>query len=153
MGPRMQIPPPKSSKGYWDVAGHHWKSKNPHPNIGAEYVLSDGPVFKGLTMELRYSGQGSPFTYNGTVQPWLVEPRPQSEDASQFKIEGEGIIVDESDNTERESTFKIVAGSGKGLYSGISGGGKLIVTIRIRSPKVYGNCVFRNMNNVGASLM
>lgn len=104
-------------------------------------------------MELRYSVQGSPFTYSGTVKPWLLEPRPQSEEASQFTIEGEGVIVDESNNTERESTFKIVAGSGKGLYSGINGGGKLIVTTKIRSPKVYGNCVFRNMNNVGASLM
>lgn len=152
MGQTMQLPPPTSSKGYWELTGHLYVVKNPDSNIGAEYVLFDGPGTRGqeINMDIRFSGPDSPFTYSGSV--WLG-PGPPSDDGSQFKIEGKGVKVNGSSEPERESTFKIVAGSGKGLYSGISGGGKLVVLIGGPFTKVYGNCVFRNMNSVGAALM
>ena len=148
----MPIPPPTTSKGYWDINGCHGPSIKHPPHGGAVYVLSDNPDIEGqvVMMELQFPNRRSPFTYKDSV--WL-EPMPKTGEGSRFAIEGEGIVVPGTEYKTRESKFKIVVGSGEGLYSGIEGSGKLIV-ISVATPGIVrGSCVFKDMNKIGASLL
>lgn len=158
--PEAQSNPKTSRAGeavdtLWDVMTQCSAASIPTYDFSATYLLSNGlhPEDVKLSMDLQISTKKSSFSYDGYV--FLMKDLPTATKdgvvntvPSMFEIHGVGVVS----KSHYTSSFQIREGTGKGVYCGISGGGRMIVTMK-KGGVGAGVCAFVDMNDVGASLM
>ncbi|KAL8863134.1 MAG: hypothetical protein Q9178_000508 [Gyalolechia marmorata] len=173
-------------QGLWLITAHHIdRAPNSYQGI---YSLSRSSA-QGLAQKdhffitILFSNHGSPYEFTGQVTLENRDPYPDGPDGevavsqwttsdhgSGFEINGRGTILDDGSEDEFfDSNFTVKEGSGKGVFQGISGGGKMklrLVDGECYSPntgegdasggdKKFGRgiCIFEGMNAVGGGLM
>ena len=157
-------PDPSTSPYGWFIWGvEHCNHPDRPEEFRATYLLAKKFPKKDnvLIMSLKLSSSTSPYTYYGVImaQPDHLTELDHPEGRwrlTSFEIEGSGTWKKrDKDSVDFESEFRVVEGTGRKEFEGITGSGRLWVDMNAAGvcSKGTGFCFFEDMNHVGATLM